>query len=355
MNEILKFCKKKLCWGFCLSFLLVGTLFIKPYLAPYYNFYFTRYDYTYPKEGEAFIVGVEPHELGVLPPFILSILRIAFPDRNIVIDNEKKPHLIVRSEHIKTKVVFSKAYQKWNAPYITFSGEYWTIRKKRYRRNGPPLAEIVSTTPSNKRQLYFPFMAWGGLLPVRLHTNSSQRKFLAYIASNCVKKRDQFFALIKARCKDAEALGVCSNPNNMRTAGNWGDLDAVYAQYQFGFAMENHQVPGYITEKIINVFRGGAIPIYWGDSKTVASYFNPDAFIDVSKFKTFEAAADFIVKLSQDPERMRAIQQAPLFSAGERSPIFSINTDPNNVLLRDAARFVREEFFKLLAKNKELS
>ena len=37
-------------------------------------------------------------------------------------------------------------------------------------------------------------------------------------------------------------------------------------------------MPGYVTEKIVNAFLAGSIPIYWG-SRAVLEIFNPESFI----------------------------------------------------------------------------
>jgi alpha(1,3/1,4) fucosyltransferase len=42
--------------------------------------------------------------------------------------------------------------------------------------------------------------------------------------------------------------------------------------------MENTNQAGYVTEKILDAFIGGAVPIYWGASD-VFDIFNRDAFI----------------------------------------------------------------------------
>lgn len=329
--------------------LIIGVnivYFTKIYWIPYYNYYFTKYDYSYPAKGEDFIVGVEPQGCP-LSPFVTNILKLSFPNHNIVFNDNIKPHLIVRSEHINTSQVLSEQYQKWNVPYITISGERWSIKKKRYRRNGPPIAELVSATPKYERQLYFPFIMWSGLAPERIFTNSNRPKFLAYIASNCVKERDKMFALIKNKNNDAEALGMCSNPQHKRLAGSWGSLDEVFAQYNFGLAMENRQRPGYITEKILNVFRGGAIPIYWGDSETVAKYFNPNAFIDIGKFANFEQAVDYIIEVSKDPAKMAKMQSEPIFKNNIVPDFFKINEIQTKQII-DAANFIRKEYFKFV-------
>jgi hypothetical protein len=150
----------------------------------------------------------------------------------------------------------------------------------------------------------------------------------------------------------AEALGQCSNPNKTKQPGGWGDLDQIYAQYDFGFAMENHQVPGYITEKILNVFRGGAIPIYWGDSETVKNYFNPKAYIDVGEFDSLEKAADYIVQLSQDKKAIARMRQEPIFKDNHMPEIFRISIDPQHPLLKRAAEFIRMEYNRALEKDR---
>ena len=311
------------------------------YIEPYYNAKFTNYNYKYPKINEKFVVSTEPNT-SQIPEFIINILKLAFYDRELIIDHNQPPHIIVRFENIKNY----KKPDTYNAPYITVSAERWTLKRHKYRKNGPPLAEIVSTTPRKLRELYFPFMAWSRIVPQRVYYNNSNRQqFLVYIASNCVKKREKLFSLIKKLKPDAVALGVCSNPNKIGVPGGYGNLDHIYAQYNFGFAMENAQVPGYITEKIINVFRGGAIPIYWGDPN-INQYFNPKAFINVDQFKNLQQAAEYIVNLS--PAQIKSMQAEPMFTDNKIPDIFGIVHDPKHPLLQQAATFIRNEYFKQL-------
>jgi hypothetical protein len=48
--------------------------------------------------------------------------------------------------------------------------------------------------------------------------------------------------------------------------------------YRFSVAVENSIVDGYFTEKIVDCFRAGTIPIYWGDP-SVADIFNPEGVL----------------------------------------------------------------------------
>ena len=51
-----------------------------------------------------------------------------------------------------------------------------------------------------------------------------------------------------------------------------------HADYRYSIAVENCQVDGYFTEKILDCFRTGTIPIYNGDPE-ILNYFNADGII----------------------------------------------------------------------------
>ena len=51
-----------------------------------------------------------------------------------------------------------------------------------------------------------------------------------------------------------------------------------YRGGKFAITMENGDQCHYITEKIVNGFRSGVIPVYWGTSK-ISEYFNPRRFL----------------------------------------------------------------------------
>lgn len=55
-------------------------------------------------------------------------------------------------------------------------------------------------------------------------------------------------------------------------------------RYRLVLAFENAELDDYITEKILNPFRAGTIPVYFG-SKQVSNYFNPKRFIQVTSIE----------------------------------------------------------------------
>ena len=78
------------------------------------------------------------------------------------------------------------------------------------------------------------------------------------------------------------------------------------ASFRFSLAVENSQVNDMFTEKVIDCFLTGTVPIYWG-TENLKNYFNMDG---VLQFSTLEELDWIMVNLHQDKyEAMRlAIQ-----------------------------------------------
>lgn len=68
--------------------------------------------------------------------------------------------------------------------------------------------------------------------------------------------------------------------------------------YQFSFCIENYTYPGYVTEKLIDCFRAGVIPVYLG-APDVADFFPRDAFMDIRNFDTYDQLKAAMCGLSE--------------------------------------------------------
>lgn len=86
------------------------------------------------------------------------------------------------------------------------------------------------------------------------------------------------------------------------------------AKYKFMVTMENSKCGTYITEKIIQGFAAGIVPIYWG-SDHVETYFNPDRFIHVKSLDqdSIDAAIERIRELMEHPAKYLEMIQQPVF------------------------------------------
>lgn len=97
---------------------------------------------------------------------------------------------------------------------------------------------------------------------------------VGYINSNCIEYRETLFRKLLERLgpDQARARGKCST-NDAPVPGRWLDSSLLdsYRDFKVVFALENGDHAGYVTEKILNAFLSGAIPIHSGASSYVKS------------------------------------------------------------------------------------
>ena len=74
--------------------------------------------------------------------------------------------------------------------------------------------------------------------------------------------------------------------------------------YKFSIAMENSEGDGYISEKIVDSFLAGTIPIYYGDYM-IDEYINPKSFILIRSKKDIYEKIEFIKKIDNDENLYR--------------------------------------------------
>jgi Glycosyltransferase family 10 (fucosyltransferase) C-term len=72
-----------------------------------------------------------------------------------------------------------------------------------------------------------------------------------------------------------------------RSPGQCEDKKQTIANYKYALCFENTIYPGYLTEKIIDCFVAGVIPIYLGDP-VVEKTIPPDIFIDMRKYNNWD-------------------------------------------------------------------
>lgn len=97
------------------------------------------------------------------------------------------------------------------------------------------------------------------------------------------------------------AFAVAVGPDNKRE---------FLSHYKFTIAMENSCSAGYITEKIMDPFLVGSIPIYHG-SPDIADYFNPKAFVNCHDYANFNAVIERVKEIDNNPELYESYRQAP--------------------------------------------
>jgi hypothetical protein len=93
--------------------------------------------------------------------------------------------------------------------------------------------------------------------------------------------------------------------------GSYSDppILAFQQKYKLVLAFENSELDDYITEKIVNPFRAGTIPVYFG-SQRIAEYFNPKRFVQVT---SIEETVSKIQRLLSDPTHWLEMVNEPIF------------------------------------------
>lgn len=69
--------------------------------------------------------------------------------------------------------------------------------------------------------------------------------------------------------------------------------------YRFCFCYENsNKIPGYISEKIMDCFFAGCVPVYYG-APNITEYIPENCFIDWRKFKNYDDLYNFLKNLNE--------------------------------------------------------
>ena len=88
-----------------------------------------------------------------------------------------------------------------------------------------------------------------------------------------------------------EVFGKISNtPNTQKFPNAQG--------FKFVMCFENNLFPGYITEKLLDAYLCGAVPLYWGDLGK-ESHINRKAFINAKDFESLDDFAHYVGSLSE--------------------------------------------------------
>lgn len=139
----------------------------------------------------------------------------------------------------------------------------------------------------------------------------SRKKFCNFVVSNDFStERNEFFEALNAHRPVDSGGGYKNN-----IGGPVADKLAFQKAYKFSIAYENSRGPGYCTEKIVDAFAAGTVPIYWGDP-LVKQEFNPDAFLCADDYPDTDALIAAIDAVDRDRDAYLALCHAPILAPG---------------------------------------
>uniref|UniRef100_A0A665UC96 Fucosyltransferase n=1 Tax=Echeneis naucrates TaxID=173247 RepID=A0A665UC96_ECHNA len=133
----------------------------------------------------------------------------------------------------------------------------------------------------------------------------SKPRLVAWVISNWSEShaRVAFYYQLR-RFVPVDVFGRAGRPLPEDSGGV--SLVQLVGRYQFYLALENSQHTDYITEKLWNAVRAGAVPVVLGPSrKTYERLLPPEAFIHVDDFPSVRGLARYLLMLRQNPAKLR--------------------------------------------------
>lgn len=199
------------------------------------------------------------------------------------------------------------------------------------------------------------------------YCGADNKLFCNFVYSNgntAMKQRDEFYDLLSSY-KTVDSGGRYRN----NVGGPVDNKRDFQKKYKFSIAFENASVNGYTTEKIIQAFSAGTVPIYYGNPR-IAEVFNTKAFINCHDYESFDDVVKKIKELDNNPKLYDEMMRQPVFNDMEknRDPLkeyrnFIINIcrqEPEKAIRRSndcwGARLQKEKkmcysYLRLMGKN----
>eukprot|EP00667_Euglena_gracilis_P016890 EG_transcript_17711 len=172
---------------------------------------------------------------------------------------------------------------------------------------------VMSMNP--KADVPLVYLAWGDQLPLPGGATPSLEGRLpvaAFVASNCEPRRKAMVERLIAVGLRVHALGGCVpvGAEAHRIISNKHPYAAkveALLKYAIYLAFENSVVDGYVTEKVFDGLRAGAIPVYHG-TRLVLDYVPNNSIIQFDPAKDFSAQANEICSFLK-PEKYAQMQE----------------------------------------------
>lgn len=174
----------------------------------------------------------------------------------------------------------------------------------------------------NDRYLRYPIWAWDRKVEDLL-TSSRERhtgaatKFCAFVVGNPgAPVRNKLFRALSEQRFVHSPGALFHNTDPIPVNGDEGKWDAkirYLRDFRFTLAAENASYPGYTTEKIVDAFLAGSVPIYWGDP-LVDHDFNPAAFINFYDHGTVARTVQAVLEADADAAILTRFRSEPPLS-----------------------------------------
>ena len=200
-------------------------------------------------------------------PADICIIGIQHNDNSLLRENEYNIFLSVENFSVGRT-----HYNHWNK-FGRFSNSF--IDKYIYNDISHPENNIIPAIYC--RVKYFNSI-YDNFENIRNAIPYENKKFCLFISKNRLNSNKLLAVRHLSKIKKVDFITQYDLFLKNKTCYNSPEIISVFSQYKFIICFENSKTPGYITEKIFNVFLAGSIPIYDG-APNITDYINIEAFI----------------------------------------------------------------------------
>ena len=150
-------------------------------------------------------------------------------------------------------------------------------------------------------------------------------RFLCYCQSNKVPFRENAYDRLVSLAREngwSDPVAICklygSHPETIHEIDRQSPLIDEYRRCKFVLSMENSNVPGYVSEKILLPLVAGSIPIYYG-TKDIYDIFDESCFVYYDIKSPASALARIQSLQASDEDYTLAVSSSCLHKEGNRS------------------------------------
>lgn len=150
----------------------------------------------------------------------------------------------------------------------------------------------------------------------------TKESFCSFVVSNNAnadKCRENLFYLL-SKYKTVNSGGRYLN----NIGAPVDDKFAFEKRHKFSICCENASFPGYTTEKIVDAFAAGTIPIYYGDP-LIGKVFNTRTFVHVKDPENLDAIVDIIKEIDNNELLYQDMLSLPILNDMEYSASVQID------------------------------
>jgi len=260
--------------------------------------------------------------------FFIKLLTDVYSDEIIVSNNLDDSDILIESIFITNEYI---NYKKWKHTFL-FTGEsryaYCTLD---YLSSYTCILGFNHTTDNYVEfPLYILYFKLNPTMTFEPTKHIKNNNATAVISNENSYERIIFLEKLETRMKVLYGGGYKNNIGG-RLDGYFASdsLHNFYKNSKFAITMENTSIDHYITEKLINGFCAGIIPVYWG-SPHISKHFNTKRFLilEDDSDESIDKVIDRMVNMS-DEEYFQIVNE-PIFNEGMNIDIV-YNNAVNNI------------------------